>query len=147
MSEEADIERAFHSLAPGEVDGAFLLSPSLRLNFSKLTIGLAAEAKLPVQAHRREWVERAHSSHWESTWGPSAPPPHGSSMPSSGARRRQIPRRGSTQDRVRDQSHESLGTRHRGATGRDRPRRQGLSVGNRRLEQIEWLRLHGRITA
>jgi putative tryptophan/tyrosine transport system substrate-binding protein len=58
VSEEADIKRAFHSLAPGEVDGAFLLSPSLRLNFSKLIIGLAAEAKLPVQAHRREWVEQ-----------------------------------------------------------------------------------------
>jgi putative ABC transport system substrate-binding protein len=58
VSEAADIERAFQSLAPGQVDGAFLLSPSLRLNFSKLTIGLAAQAKLPVQAHRREWVEQ-----------------------------------------------------------------------------------------
>lgn len=57
-SESADIERAFHSLAPGEVGGAFLLSPSLRLNFSKLTIALAAEANLPVQAHRKEWVEQ-----------------------------------------------------------------------------------------
>jgi putative ABC transport system substrate-binding protein len=58
VSEAADIERAFHSLAPGQVDGAFLLSPSLRLNFSKLTIALAAEANLPVQAHRKEWVEQ-----------------------------------------------------------------------------------------
>jgi ABC-type uncharacterized transport system, periplasmic component len=57
-SEAADIERAFHSLSPGEVDGAFLLSPSLRLNFSKRTIELAAEANLPVQAHRKEWVEQ-----------------------------------------------------------------------------------------
>ena len=57
-SEAADIERAFHSLSPGEVDGAFLLSPSLRLNFSNLTIALAAEANLPVQAHRKEWVEQ-----------------------------------------------------------------------------------------
>lgn len=56
-SEAADLERAFRSLAPGEVDGAFLLSPNLRLNFSKRTIELAAEAGLPVQAHRREWVE------------------------------------------------------------------------------------------
>jgi len=57
-SEAADLERAFHSLAPGEVGGAFLLSPSLRLNFSKRTIELAAEANLPVQAHRREWVDQ-----------------------------------------------------------------------------------------
>jgi putative ABC transport system substrate-binding protein len=57
-SEAADLERAFRSLAPGEVDGAFLLSPSLRLNFSQRTIELAAEAGLPVQAHRREWVEK-----------------------------------------------------------------------------------------
>ncbi len=57
-STAADLERAFHSLTPGEVDGAFLLSPSLRLNFSMRTIELAAEAHLPVQAHRKEWVEK-----------------------------------------------------------------------------------------
>jgi putative ABC transport system substrate-binding protein len=57
-STAADLERAFHSLTPGEVDGAFLLSPSLRLNFSKLAIKLAAAANLPVQAHRKEWVEQ-----------------------------------------------------------------------------------------
>jgi putative ABC transport system substrate-binding protein len=57
-STAADLELAFHSLVPGEVDGAFLLSPSLRLNFSKRTIELATEANLPVQAHRKEWVEQ-----------------------------------------------------------------------------------------
>lgn len=57
-SEAADLERAFHSIVPGEVDGAFLLSPSLRLNFSKRTIELAAEAGLPVQAHRKEWLDQ-----------------------------------------------------------------------------------------
>jgi putative tryptophan/tyrosine transport system substrate-binding protein len=57
-STAADLERAFHSLSPGEVDGAFLLSPSLRLNFSKRTIELATESRLPVQAHRKEWVEQ-----------------------------------------------------------------------------------------
>ncbi len=57
-STAGDIEKAFQSLAPGEVDGAFLLSPSLRLNFSKRTIELATEADLPVQAHRKEWVEQ-----------------------------------------------------------------------------------------
>lgn len=57
-STAADLERAFHSLTPGAVDGAFLLSPSLRLNFSMRTIELAKEANLPVQAHRKEWVEK-----------------------------------------------------------------------------------------
>ena len=52
-----DLKRIFRSLRPGEVDGAFLLSPSLRLNHSALTIRLAKRARLPVQAHRKEWVE------------------------------------------------------------------------------------------
>jgi putative ABC transport system substrate-binding protein len=57
-STAADLERVFQSLARGEVDGAFLLSPSLRLNFSKRAIELATAAGLPVQAHRKEWVEK-----------------------------------------------------------------------------------------
>lgn len=56
-TEEADLERVFHELAAGEADGVFLLSPFLRLNHSQRTIELAAEANLPVQAHRKEWVE------------------------------------------------------------------------------------------
>jgi len=56
-SDAADLERVFHSLVSGEVGGAFLLSPSLRLNHSKRTIELASQAGLPVQAHRKEWVE------------------------------------------------------------------------------------------
>ena len=56
-SDASGLERAFHSLSPGEVDGAFLLSPSLRLTLSQRAIDLAAEAKLPVQAHRKEWAE------------------------------------------------------------------------------------------
>src|SRR5207244_9032995 len=55
-SDELGLTQAFQSLSPGEVDGAFLLSPSLRLNFSNVTIKLAKEANLPVQAHRKEWV-------------------------------------------------------------------------------------------
>lgn len=56
-TEAGDLERVFHSIVPGEVDGAFLLSPSLRLNFSKRTIELATQAGLPVQAHRKEWLD------------------------------------------------------------------------------------------
>ena len=57
-SSAKDLERIFGSLRPGEVDGAFLLSPSLRLNHTALTIRLARRERLPVQAHRKEWVEK-----------------------------------------------------------------------------------------
>jgi putative tryptophan/tyrosine transport system substrate-binding protein len=57
-SNQAELEEAFRALGPGEVDGAFLLSPSLRLNFSQLSIDLAAEAEIPVQAHRKEWAAK-----------------------------------------------------------------------------------------
>jgi putative ABC transport system substrate-binding protein len=53
-----DLMRVFRSLRPGQVDGAFLLSPSLRLNHTALTIQLARKAGIPVQAHRKEWVEQ-----------------------------------------------------------------------------------------
>jgi putative ABC transport system substrate-binding protein len=55
---DEDLKRVFRSLKPGEVDGIFLLSPSLRLNHTALTIRLAKQARLPVQAHRKEWVEQ-----------------------------------------------------------------------------------------
>ena len=57
-SSAQDLKRVFRSLKPGEVDGVFLLSPSLRLNHTALTIRLAKQARLPVQAHRKEWVEQ-----------------------------------------------------------------------------------------
>ena len=57
-TEDADLVKVFRALRPGEVDGAFLLSPSLRLYHSEVTLQLARQAGLPVQAHRKEWVER-----------------------------------------------------------------------------------------
>ena len=57
VSSAADIKRVFRELEPGDVDGVILLSNTLRLNFSSLTIRLAKRAGLPVQAHRKEWVE------------------------------------------------------------------------------------------
>jgi putative ABC transport system substrate-binding protein len=57
-SDDHQLARVFHALRPGEVDGAFLLSPSLRLYHSAVTIRLALKAGLPVQAHRKEWVEQ-----------------------------------------------------------------------------------------
>ena len=56
-SNDAGLEAAFQSLRPGAVDGVFILSPSLRLNYSKKILALGAAAHLPVQAHRREWVD------------------------------------------------------------------------------------------
>ena len=53
-----DLKRIFRSLRPGEVDGAFLLSTRLRLNYSALTIRLAARAGIPVQSHWKHWVKR-----------------------------------------------------------------------------------------
>jgi len=56
-ADAAGLQAAFQSVRPGAVDGVFILSPSLRLNFSKKILGLAAAANLPVQAHRKEWVD------------------------------------------------------------------------------------------
>ena len=53
-----DLQRIFRSLRPGEVDGAFLLSNTLRQNHSALTVKLAKRARLPVQGNRKEWVEQ-----------------------------------------------------------------------------------------
>ena len=57
-SEAEDIERVFASLRPDEVDAAMLLSSTLRLNHTALTLRLAKRAGLPVQAHRKDWVEQ-----------------------------------------------------------------------------------------
>lgn len=57
-SDDSGLARIFRALRPGEVDGAFLLSPSLRLYHSAEAIQLARKAGLPVQAHRKEWVEQ-----------------------------------------------------------------------------------------
>jgi putative tryptophan/tyrosine transport system substrate-binding protein len=62
--------RIFHSLRPGEVDGAFLLSPTLRLNYSALTIRLARRAEIPVQAHRKDWVEQGALFSYGADLGP-----------------------------------------------------------------------------
>ncbi len=65
-----DLRRVFHSLRPEEVDGAFLLSPTLRLNDSALTIRLATHAKLPVQAHRKDWVKKGALFSYGADLGP-----------------------------------------------------------------------------
>jgi putative ABC transport system substrate-binding protein len=62
-ADDAGLEAVFQSLKPGAADGVFILSPSLRLNFSTKILGLAAAANLPVQAHRKEWVDPQMTPH------------------------------------------------------------------------------------
>jgi putative ABC transport system substrate-binding protein len=69
-STAGDLTRIFHSLRPGAVDGAFLLSPTLRLNYSALTIRLAERAGIPVQAHRKDWVEKGALFSYGADLGP-----------------------------------------------------------------------------
>ncbi len=57
-SDAEDIQRVFRSLGPDEVDAAMLLSSTLRLNHTALTLRLGKRAGLPVQAHRKDWVEQ-----------------------------------------------------------------------------------------
>lgn len=57
-SEAEDIQQVFRSLAPGEVEAVMLLSSTLRLNHTALTLRLGKRAGLPVQAHRKDWVEQ-----------------------------------------------------------------------------------------
>ena len=57
-SAQADFERIFSSLRPGEADGIFAVSADLQTKFTSLLIRLAAEHRLPLTAHRKEWVEQ-----------------------------------------------------------------------------------------
>jgi putative ABC transport system substrate-binding protein len=57
-SNAKDLKRIFRTLRPGQDDGAFVLSSNLRLYYSALILQLAKRAGLPVQAHRKEWVEQ-----------------------------------------------------------------------------------------
>lgn len=57
VTDQADIERVFSSLRPGDVDGVYVLSPNLQVKFSSLLIRLTAERRLPLPGYRKEWVE------------------------------------------------------------------------------------------
>jgi len=52
-----DVERVFDSLQPGEVEGVFVASSSLVTKFPSLVLRLAAERRLPVPGHRKEWAD------------------------------------------------------------------------------------------
>jgi putative ABC transport system substrate-binding protein len=57
-TEANDVQRVFRWLRPGDVQAVMLLSASLRLNHTALTLRLAKKAGLPVQSHRKDWVEQ-----------------------------------------------------------------------------------------
>ena len=49
----------FHSLRPGDVQAAFVISPKILFNYSLLLISLAeGEAKVPLELNRKEWVQK-----------------------------------------------------------------------------------------
>ena len=130
-SDAKDLKRVFRTLRAGQDDGAFVLSSNLRLYYSALILQLAKRAGLPVQAHRKEWVEQGALFSFGSDLRPigraaaryvdSHSPGHGPGRP---GRPRDFGRR------VRDQSRDGQQARHQGPTGHDHQRRRGLSVAD-----------------
>ena len=55
-TEQADIEKVFRSVKPGEVEGALIASSSLITKAPSLILRLASARNLPVPFHRKEWV-------------------------------------------------------------------------------------------
>lgn len=51
-----DIERVFGDVKPGDVQGVFVVSPSLHTNVPSLIVGLASKRHLPIPMHRKEWI-------------------------------------------------------------------------------------------
>jgi putative ABC transport system substrate-binding protein len=58
VTSQADTERVFGSIKRGDLDGVYVLSPSLRTKFPSLILRLASEKRLPLASHRKEWVEQ-----------------------------------------------------------------------------------------
>ena len=58
VTEQTEIERVFGALQRGDVDGVFVVSPTLLVKFPSLLIRLAAEKSLPLPGYRKEWVEQ-----------------------------------------------------------------------------------------
>ena len=56
VTEPVDTERVFGALQPGDVDGVFVVSPSLETNFPSLILRLASERRLPVPGPLKKWV-------------------------------------------------------------------------------------------
>lgn len=57
-TDQGDLEEVFGSLQAGEVDGVFVASQILQTDFSTVILRLAAERRVPLALHRRQWVEQ-----------------------------------------------------------------------------------------
>jgi putative ABC transport system substrate-binding protein len=55
---QGDVEQVFAALKPGEVDGVFICSPHLRMDFHAFILEQAAARRIPVVGYRAAWVEQ-----------------------------------------------------------------------------------------
>ena len=56
-TDDADLDRVFEELKPGEVDGVFVASQILPTRYSSLMVKLSLDHRLPMFVHLRQWVE------------------------------------------------------------------------------------------
>jgi putative ABC transport system substrate-binding protein len=56
VTAQTAIERVFGALQPGDVEGVFVVSPTLLGKFPSLLLRLATEKGLPLPGYRKEWV-------------------------------------------------------------------------------------------
>jgi putative ABC transport system substrate-binding protein len=55
---QSDIEHVFASVTRGAVTGVLIVSPNLQTKFSALILRVASERGLPIESHRKEWVQQ-----------------------------------------------------------------------------------------
>ncbi len=55
---QPDLEQVFGSLKRGEVEAVFPISQTLQTKLTSVLLRLAAEKRLPLWTHRKEWVEQ-----------------------------------------------------------------------------------------
>jgi len=57
-TDQADLERVFGGLRPGDADGVFIASQTLLVKHQALILRLSLEKRMPLMSQRREWVEQ-----------------------------------------------------------------------------------------
>jgi putative ABC transport system substrate-binding protein len=62
LSRPEHAEHIFSKLQPGEVQGVFVVSPSLQTKFMGTIVRLTWQAHLPLAGHRREWVAQQNGA-------------------------------------------------------------------------------------
>jgi putative ABC transport system substrate-binding protein len=58
VRDQADVERVFASLKPGEVQAVVIAEGNLTTKFPALILSLATKRKLPMSMHRKDWTQR-----------------------------------------------------------------------------------------